>query len=77
MTIIAEIKLHVRADIPTSRGAIFINIVLPKCAIPLFGSDRQLYKTHPSYNIVIQGGPEKNGTAYFPQYVDAITGVNV
>ena len=25
----------------------------------------------------IQGGPEKNGTAYFPQYVDAITGTSV
>ena len=26
---------------------------------------------------VIQGGPEKNGTGYFPQYVDVITGVGV
>ena len=25
----------------------------------------------------IQGGPEKNGTGYFPQYVDAITGISV
>ena len=25
----------------------------------------------------IQDGPEKNGTAYFPQYVDAITGISV
>ena len=26
---------------------------------------------------IIQGGPEKNGTGYFPQYVDAITGISV
>ena len=25
----------------------------------------------------VQGGPEKNGTGYFPQYVDAITGISV
>ena len=25
----------------------------------------------------IQGGPEKNGTGYFPQYVDSITGISV
>ena len=25
----------------------------------------------------IQGGPETNGTAYFPQYVDAITDTSV
>ena len=28
------------------------------------------------YRCTIQGGPEKNGTAYFPQYVDAITGIS-
>ena len=25
----------------------------------------------------LQGGPQKNGTANFPQYVDAITGLSV
>ena len=25
----------------------------------------------------IQGGQEKNGMGYFPQYVDAITGISV
>ena len=25
----------------------------------------------------IQDGPEKNGTAHFPQYVEAITGISV
>ena len=28
-------------------------------------------------NEYIQGGPEKNGMAYFPQYVDGITGISV
>ena len=27
--------------------------------------------------LTIQGGPEKNGTGYCPQYVDAITGISV
>ena len=27
--------------------------------------------------IHIQGGPEKNGTAYFPQYLDRITNITV
>ena len=27
--------------------------------------------------IIIRGGPEKNRTAYFPQYVEAITGISV
>ena len=27
--------------------------------------------------LIIQGGPEKNGTAYFPQYVDAMTNISV
>ena len=27
--------------------------------------------SYPAWYIYIQGGPEKNGVAYFPQYVDA------
>ena len=37
-------------------------------------SDRPL---EGSWDDVIQGGPGKNGMAYFPQYVDAITNISV
>ena len=36
------------------------------------------YSQIPSWNKgIIQGGPEKNGTGYFLQYVDAITGIRI
>ena len=54
-----------------------IDLFATQCVIPGEGAPKEFGECIYDMALAIQGGAEKNGTVYFPQYVDAITDISV